>query len=512
MNRELISEINRFREIVGLNLLNEKSGIPLKYFTDSADELTKGLAKNSDEFRKGLDDLSSIATKSADEIDDPFLREFKSSIDEVANSQGKSFDEVVNNKNFRDMVEKKFALKVKNNADLLSDLTKVFYSKNPGAEKLVNQKVIAGSVQSAVEKGFKDYNALKNLYYKNIDDFKTSSGDFLPDIVKREMKKIIDSEIDNLSAGNVIEKSIDDMLKKNSESIIKLAQESMKKEGKILPNPKKLTDTVLTKLKNNESNEDIIKYLSKEFGILESEYQNGLVKFLSKYAGAPINSGLKWVWNGKKNVIEFYAKGKTGKKIFITLSALSLPFLILGGYNLYKESRESESLKLWEDKFAGFDDFPQEVKNWISNQYPYLTYRDPKNAKDNPSLYIKNVSYRKDQPDPTFPATHYIIVEFGDGKKVETESTDMTFWKEVPKTPQQLEAEAKAKAEADAKSNVAATVVADITDDEKKKVLEKLGGSKEGYGTADYPYIKKTGEKTFTYEDASGNIINVTLD
>jgi hypothetical protein len=326
------------------------------------------------------------------------------------------------------------------------------------------------------------------------------------------MRKIIDSEIDNLSAGNVIEKSIDDMLQKNSESIIKLAQQSMKKEGKILPNPKKLTDTVLTKLKNNESNEDIIKYLSKEFGILESEYKNGLEKIVSKYLGTPLNSGLKWVWNGKKNVIEFYAKSKTGKKILITITAVALPFLFIGAYNLYKESQETKSTKLWEDNFAGFDDFPQEVKDWISNQYPFSTYRDPKNAKENPSLFIKDVSYRKDQPDPNFPATHYITVIFGDGKKVETESTDMTFWKEVPKTPQQLEAEAKAKAEADDKSNVSATVVADITDDEKKKVLEKLGGSKEGYGTADYPYIKKTGEKTFTYEDASGNIINVTLD
>ena len=46
------------------------------------------------------------------------------------------------------------------------------------------------------------------------------------------MKKIIDSEIDNLSGGGVIEKSIDDMLKKNSEKIINSAEQALKKEGK----------------------------------------------------------------------------------------------------------------------------------------------------------------------------------------------------------------------------------------------------------------------------------------
>jgi len=70
MNKELISEINRFREIAGLSLLNEGPG--KGWAVTGADDLTSVLSKTSSDFKKGLDDLSSIAGKSVDEINDPF--------------------------------------------------------------------------------------------------------------------------------------------------------------------------------------------------------------------------------------------------------------------------------------------------------------------------------------------------------------------------------------------------------------------------------------------------------
>lgn len=514
MNKELISEINRFREIAGLSLLNEGPGGPGKWFVTGSDEVSETLSKTSDDFKNGLDDLSSISSKTVDEINDPFLKEFKRSIDEVAATQGKTFDDVVANPKFREMAEKKFALSVKKNVDLINKYTEAFYKKNVGAQQLVDKKLLSKTVSDAVEnKGVTDYEQLKNLFNKRIDDFRTKEGNLpIPEIVKAEMKKIIDSEIDNLTGGGVIEKSIDDMLKKNSEKIMNSAEQALKKEGKILPNPKKLTDDVIDKLKQNQSSEDIIKYLSKEFGVLESEYKNGFQKFMSRYVGAPISGSWKWVFNQGKNVIQFYAKGKTGKKIVITILVPTISYLLYEAYNYIKESDEPESLKLWKDNYSGFDGYPKEVQDWISNTYAYTTYRNPKNAKDNPSLFIKSVSYRKDQPDLTFPATHYITIVFGDGKKVETESEDMIFWTDVPKTPEQIKAEEEAAKAAEAAKG--STTVTAITDDEKNKVLEKLKGSVPNLGNLaeEGEYIKKTGQKTFTYEDVNGKIYNITLE
>ena len=157
MNKELISEINRFREIAGLSLLNEGPGGPGKWFVTGSDEVSETLSKTSDDFKNGLDDLSSISTKSVDEINDPFLKEFKRSIDEVAATQGKTFDDVVANPKFREMAEKKFALSVKKNVDLINKYTEAFYKKNVGAQQLVDKKLLSKTVSDAVEnKGVTD--------------------------------------------------------------------------------------------------------------------------------------------------------------------------------------------------------------------------------------------------------------------------------------------------------------------------------------------------------------------
>jgi hypothetical protein len=516
MNKELISEINRFREIAGLSLLNEGPG--KGWAVTGADDLTSVLSKTSSDFKKGLDDLSSIAGKSVDEINDPFLKEFKKSIDEIVTSQGKSFDEIVNNPTYRKLVEKRFAVAVKSSEDLIKKYTQSYFKKYKGAQQLVDKKLLGSLVSDAVNtKGIRDYDQLKQLFYKRIDNFATDEGKSIPDVVKAEMRKIIDAEVSSMTGKQTLEpvvtKKLDDLIGKQADDIVSKAQLAMEKEGKMFPKPSKVTDEVLNDLKAGKNPDDIMKNIADEFGMSADEYKSGFSKFMNRYVGSPLNSTWTWVWNQGAKVIEFYSGKKGGKRLWATVGLVALGGVIYGGYTYYKESKKPKSLDMWEDNYSGFDDFPKEVKDWISNTYEYTTYRNPKNAKDNPSLFIKSVSYRKDQPDPNFPATHYITVEFGDGKKVTTESDDMTFWTDVPKTADQIKAEEEAsKAAETAKVVETPKEVTPITDDEKKKVIEKLGGSKDGYGTADYPYVKKTGEKTFTYEEASGKIINVTLD
>ena len=516
MNKELISEINRFREIAGLSLLNEGPG--KGWAVTGADDLTSVLSKTSSDFKKGLDDLSSIAGKSVDEINDPFLKEFKKSIDEIVTSQGKSFDEIVNNPVYRKLVEKRFAVAVKSSEDLIKKYTQSYFKKYKGAQQLVDKKLLGSLVSDAVNtKGIRDYDQLKQLFYNKIDNFATDEGKSIPDVVKAEMRKIIDAEVSGMTGKQTLEpvvaKKLDDLIGKQADDIVSKAQLAMEKDGKMFPKPSKVTDEVLNDLRAGKNPDDIMKNIADEFGMSADEYKSGFSKFMNKWVGSPLNSTWSWVWNQGAKVVEFYSGNKGNKRLWATAGITALGVAIVGGAYAFKEYKESPNVKLWEENYSGFDDFPQEVKNWIANTYPPLTYRNPKNAKENPSLYIKNVYYRKDQPDPNFPATHYITVEFGDGKKVETESEDMIFWTDVPKTTEQIktEEEEAAKAAKAAEAAKGSTTVTPITNDEKNKVLEKLGGNAAGFGSADLPYVKKIDNTNFTFEDANGKITNVTL-
>ena len=76
MRREILSEINRFREIIGLNILNEGI-IP----SSLVDDLAKAFGKSEDEFFQRLEKKELTALNKV--------------FDDVANTTGKSSDELI---------------------------------------------------------------------------------------------------------------------------------------------------------------------------------------------------------------------------------------------------------------------------------------------------------------------------------------------------------------------------------------------------------------------------------
>lgn len=450
MSKEILSEINRFREILGLSLLKEAPAGPGKWFISSSDDITGTLSKTNDEFANALDDISTISSKSVDEISDPFLKEFKKSIDEISTSQGKSIDEILQNPRLREMVQLKFANKVKNNSDLVSKMVDSFYTKNPAAKQLVNPKNISASIENAVSKGIKDYDALVTAYNKTIDEFETASGDKIPDVIKKEMKEKVKNEVETLKTKKPLEKQLEKEMERDKDLIVTNAKAKAKTEGKVLPDQKLLADNAMKMLRENKTQKEIEDYLAKQFGIPAEEYRNGFQRFMSKYVGSPFNTAFTWVTEQGGNLIKFYGdSGKGNKRLWATLSLPLVGAALYGVYLAYGEYTEVEDIDKYEDKLAGFNDLPKEVKEWVAVNYPYLAYRDPKNVSTN--QYLKDVTYKEDVSDPDFPK-YSIIVTFGDGTNKEVTSKDKEFWEAAVKTQEQIAAEKKAAEEA-AKNN-----------------------------------------------------------
>jgi hypothetical protein len=207
MNREILSEINRVREIMGVRLISEAPVNPKWFVSNSNDEIMSTLLEINPNFKGTLDDITDIMSRNIDDIDDPFLREFRQSIDEVM-SQGKSIDEILQSPVLRKNVENKFLNKVKTGGELLDDFVEEFYLANPAARRLSDSKTISDRVKYAASKGINDLNQVESVLFRQVDEFTLSNGKKLPEVIRKEIKDAITASVTGSTTKKVTDEAI----------------------------------------------------------------------------------------------------------------------------------------------------------------------------------------------------------------------------------------------------------------------------------------------------------------
>jgi hypothetical protein len=193
MEKEILYEINRFREILGLPLLKESIGGGL------IDEFLTLFGKSTDEFetlvKDGTDDVA---------------QSLRNSFDEIAQSGGKTFDEIITDikaGRLSDDLATTIAEKLvkSTNQEVSQKMAKAFVNTNPSLKALSDEIASPNKFTSA-----NDIDELENLYdeyyikidnlgesqevknellislwvnYKNRKDIITAPG-FVPDVVQ----------------------------------------------------------------------------------------------------------------------------------------------------------------------------------------------------------------------------------------------------------------------------------------------------------------------------------------
>jgi hypothetical protein len=199
MDKEILNEINRFREIAGLTLLNEAS-----IGGGWIDELLTALGKTSDD----LDTL----IKSADT---PLGKELKDGIDDVAARLGKTTEDILEKiklKNLAvDEADELLKTLLKSTDTRVKDTLANYYINNNAelmeiADEMVNSDFVALLKTSQLP-----YDELNTSYKKIRESFVTTLSDELPEIQENLLKRF----------DNTVKPLLDDIAKRSATSTTK---------------------------------------------------------------------------------------------------------------------------------------------------------------------------------------------------------------------------------------------------------------------------------------------------
>lgn len=382
MNREILSEINRVREIMGVKLISEAPVNPKWFVSNTTDEIMSTLLDINPNFKGTLDDVTDIMSRDIDEIYDPFLREFRQSIDEVMQRQGISIDDILANPNLRKLVEGKFLNKVKNSSDLLDDFIEEYYVANPAARRLVDPKTIDTFVKNAASRGVTDLSKVESVLFKTVDDFETESGKKIPEIIRKEIKDAITSSVTggiNKYSEDAIESTIDNVI---------LTQISNPKVAQKIKIDKDFREQIkgLLRIHNNNIKqvENAFKKSYNDYirssGKSEEDVVNGIVNNTTKMFNLPVLRNLNW--NPKES-------GWNNLTRIFGLLGLGSAFAVIAYLN-FDEIMNYKDVPLTKEIRAKFSFLPKTLREDYFN-FIIQELKGPDNAKE--ILFNGNVDY-----------------------------------------------------------------------------------------------------------------------
>jgi|694.fasta_scaffold55527_2 hypothetical protein len=208
MNKEILNEINRFREISGLRLLSEAS-----IGGGWIDELLTVLGKSSD-------DLDTFIKS----VDNPLAQEFRDGIEDVAARLGKQSDEILERirlKNLEvDEADELLKILLKStNKEVKDTLTNYFINSDDSLKQIADE-MVNGDVVDILKTSQLPYDQLNDYYRTTRESFVRSLSDELPEIQENLLKRFDDT----------VKPLLDDIAKKSATSTTKKVTLSSIKE------------------------------------------------------------------------------------------------------------------------------------------------------------------------------------------------------------------------------------------------------------------------------------------
>lgn len=428
MNKEILSEINRVREIMGVKLITEATGGP-KWVATGSDELFSAISDVNPTFKSTLDDFGNTMYKNIDEIDDPLVRKFRESIEEVMDLQSggwylRTSDEIFADPALRKTVEDLFIGKFKKSTELVEEFINNFYAKNPSITQFTDKKFITDFINKAAAKGINDLEKVEQSIKDVLANFTVKAADGtnvkLPQVIQDDImnvvsqavgknvtKKVTKTAIENTIDGvitsvNGLNPKIAKKLKGDTDWRNKVADLLKKYDNDLAKVNREFDNTVNTWVRKNSQN-----------GVSEETLFGQVKKYASEFFDMELIKQLKW----------------DKRQTFLQNLGRILTTLGLGGFGI--------ASFFWWDKFVNSQsDTPRIIE--IRSMFSYLptTLRaDYFNliiqslggeAKAMEILKNPNISYTWAVYDPGFSdyvsETEYLTTISLDGKELKIES------------------------------------------------------------------------------------------
>jgi hypothetical protein len=392
MKREILSEVNRFREIMGLNLLSE-GPIPKALI----DDLAKAFGRTEDQL------FSSLEKKEVSALNRVF--------DDVADATGKSADDLI--QSFKagtldDVAEDMFVAKlIQSGTDSLKQAAIKTYAKTkPELVSFVDQVIgdMAGKIKNLNDTQYAD-NIAEVSKFIDEANMTQEMKDFLKNQYKTEANKIrLSSRINYADdvASTIAGKTFDDLYTlyelglKNTgkkaftkEELIKNAKSA---ESLFKDDPLKLIEYLVTK---SENPAQMGKKIEKVFGVTEA-IVDGTGNIIEKSAGRAVD-GIK-----KKGILW----------TVMALMAVGVGYAFFNpdkmGIWFAKAKSGGGTKKAFVIRFGDtYEDLPDELQKVLDANYSTTDF-----DKVNNPIYIDSLSYTpsSDELTPSFAT-----VTFSDG-------------------------------------------------------------------------------------------------
>ena len=423
MNKEILYEINRYREIMGIKLLSEDTGNPKWFVSNSSDDLMSAILDVNPNFQGQLDDIAYIMSKDIDDIADPFVREFRKSIDDLMNPVGggtaRTLDEILGNERLRYTVEKMFLDKVKKNANsLLDEFVNDFYAKNPDVLILLKPTFVTNSIAKAAKKGITDLDQVKNTLNKIVDDWYVEVNGVkknIPDIIKKDIKDVIEAMFEKGVTPKVTKEAIENTIT----NVISLAGNP--KIASKLKTDKVWRDRVrdlLIKHGNDinkvtqEFNTQVTKW-ARESGQSDEKIFTGVQKYLNDFFNFPVIKQLKW--NESISVGQNWAR--IGTTLAIGFAAIPLYYAYYDDLINNNDSPDVKSIRM------RFGFLPKTLRD---DYFNFIIQKLGGTTKGMEILNNPNVLYTWDVYDPGLSdyvsETEYLTTISLDGKELKFDS------------------------------------------------------------------------------------------
>jgi hypothetical protein len=466
MKKEILSEVNRFREIIGLTLLTEGK-IPSSFIED----LAKIFNKSSDEL------FVSIEKKEIPALE----KTLKNALGDDSAVFAKNLQKLKAGTLSPTLEDKLLASLIRSSDNKIKNLVETtFIKSNPDLNKIIGRftKRADGSYPE-IKPGLSYDNFISRMSPEQYTEYVKLQNQLIDatDLgvqMKKYLKERLASELTSLKTKSITTPSVENMYK-----LYEIQAKNLGKKPISMSELKLIEDDIINA---GATKKEMIDYMIE----LSGNDKNFLEKLKTFRQGKQTVEGMA------TDSVDAAKKGLSG---WTKGSIIVLGLALLGGgiwYN-WDRIRYGSNTDVWKETYKeAFSDLPKNLQNFIIANYAGSAGSDP-NIKTN----IKSLLFDNDVLTITFMDNTKNII-----KKVTQGENE--YWSKVegesPKDGSGVETEVETSKQ-----------VTPITDDEKNKVIEKLGGKAAGFGIADLPFVKKIDNTNFTFEDANGKITNVTL-
>jgi hypothetical protein len=365
MRREILSEVNRFREIIGLNLLSE--GIVPKSLID---DLANAFARSEDEFFQSLEKKE--------------LTSLNKVFDDVAGATGKSSDELIQafkSNTLDDFAEDLFVAKLiqSGTENLKQAAVKAYSNSKPELVSVIDQAFIG--MESAIKKLSKDD------YAKNIEDINKIIDDAA---MTNEMKTFLKNEY-KVNANKIRLKNLGDtpnVKPPTIDLVWSTAQEAAKNKGVSLPSKKYFLDLEDELVKEGMTKKELIRIILEEANDKKS-FVDMLVK--GRKAGNEIGGAIVDTTEGGLKLTKTALAGWSVGSLLIA-GLLAFGFNVAGFQDAVRYGTKSSN---WKDIYKeNFYNLPEDIQNLITTNYEGRATNDPNNTNG-----VKSFVYDENNED-----------------------------------------------------------------------------------------------------------------